>query len=104
MVKIFPSKEEALTKIKHGKPQLIIIDGKKICLARFDEKFYAFDNACPHQHEPLNKGAVTKFEEIVCPLHYYRFNMTSGQETNNRCKSLELYQIELNDDGLFIKI
>ena len=104
MIKIFSSIEEAEKTIAVGKIQLLIIDGKKIGLARFDSGFVAFDNMCPHQNEPLHKGMLTRYGEIVCPLHFYRFNSTTGQETNNRCKPLETYPVKIENDGVFIKL
>ena len=104
MVRVFASQAEAEEKIAVGQIQLLIIDNKKIALAHFADGFKAFDNNCPHQHEPMHKGMLTKFGEIVCPLHYYRFNGVTGQETNNRCQPIEIYPVEINQDGFFIKI
>jgi nitrite reductase/ring-hydroxylating ferredoxin subunit len=104
VVKIFESELEAEEKLAIGQIQLLIIDGRKIALARFFDGFRAFDNNCPHQHEPLHKGMLTKFGEIVCPLHYYRFNGVTGQEANNRCKPVETYPLVSNQDGFFLKI
>ena len=104
LVRIFNSQEEAETKIALGKIQLLIIDDKKIALARFKDGFKAFDNSCPHQYEPLHKGMLTKYGEIVCPLHFYRFNGVTGQEVNNRCKPVDIYPVVINEDGFYLKI
>ena len=103
-VKIFNSKKEADDAVPGGKIKLLIIDGVKLGLARFEGKYFAFDNICPHQNEPLDKGMLTKYGEVVCPLHFYRFNLTSGQETNNRCKAMDRYLIEIRKNGVFIKV
>jgi 3-phenylpropionate/trans-cinnamate dioxygenase ferredoxin subunit len=104
LVKVFSSKSEAENTLAIGKIQLLIIDDRKIALARFNDGFKAFDNYCPHQHEPLHKGMLTKYGEIVCPLHYYRFNSVTGQEVNNRCKPVETYPVVINEEGFFLKI
>ena len=80
MIKIFSSFEEASKSIPIGGLRLLIINGKKITLAHTDDGFYAFDNECPHQNEPLHKGTLTAFNDVVCRLHHYRFNIKTGQE------------------------
>ena len=104
MIKIFSSLKEAEEKIATGKIQLIIIDGKRIALARFNDGFKAFENNCPHQNEPIHKGMLTRYGEIVCPLHYYRFNSVTGQEANNRCRPIETYPVIINSEGFFLKL
>jgi len=104
LVKVFQSETEAKNSIPVGKIQLLIINGRKLGLAHFVEGFVAFDNNCPHQNEPLHKGMLTKFGEVVCPLHFYRFDSKTGQETNNRCQPLELFPVVIDEEGLFIQL
>lgn len=104
LVKLFPSIAEAKIAVPLNSIKLLIIDGKKIALAHVASGLYAFDNACPHQHEPMHKGLLTKYEEAVCPLHYYRFNLKSGQEAFNRCKSISTYPISSSEEGVFIRL
>jgi nitrite reductase/ring-hydroxylating ferredoxin subunit len=104
VIRIFSSIEEAHKKIPKGSIRLLIIDGRKIGLAHNTEGFYAFDNACPHQHEPLNKGIITQYNEVVCALHHYRFSLKTGIETKGRCESMNVYSVKIEDDGVFIDI
>jgi len=103
-VKIFSSSKEAAEAIAEGSLKLLIINQKKITMARTKEGYRAFDNACPHQNEGLSKGFLTQFNEVVCPLHYYRFNIISGKEANNRCRPMNTYVVTLTPDGLFLEI
>lgn len=104
MVKVFSSLEEAQKAIPLQAIKLLIIDGKKFSIANSEIGFQAFDNACPHQNEPLSKGLVTASGDIVCALHHYRFKSKSGQEVNNRCVPLKFYPILVTNDGVFIDI
>lgn len=104
MIKVFSSEAEAKEKLAVGKIQLLVINGQKIALARFADGFKAFENNCPHQNEPLHKGLLTRYGEIVCPLHYYRFNGVTGQEANNRCRPIETYPVIINEEGFFLKL
>jgi nitrite reductase/ring-hydroxylating ferredoxin subunit len=104
MIKIFSSLEEASNSIPVGSLRLLIIDGKKISMAHTEDGFYAFENECPHQNEPLHKGTLTAFNEVVCRLHHYRFNLQTGMEANNQCKSMNSYAIIVKDSGIFIDL
>lgn len=104
MIKIYSSFEEASKSIPIGGLRLLIINGKKIALAHIDDGFYAFDNECPHQNEPLHKGTLTAFNDVVCRLHHYRFNIKTGQEANNRCGSMTNYSIIIEESGIFIDL
>lgn len=104
MVKIFSSLKEASNSIPIGSLRLLIIDGKKIAMAHTEDGFYAFDNECQHQNEPLHKGTLTAFNEVVCRLHHYRYNMKTGKEANNRCGSMTCYAIIVKESGIFIDL
>ena len=104
LVKIFSSLAEASKYIPEGGLRLLIIDGKKIVIAHTEDGFRAFENECPHQNEPLHKGMLTVFNEVVCRLHHYRFNMTTGQEANNRCRSMTRFSIIVEESGVFIDL
>lgn len=104
MIKIFSSLEEAVRAVPIGKIRLLIINNKKIGLVHTKMGFRAFDNACQHQHEPLHKGLITPYGEVVCPLHHYRYNLETGQEAENRCNAMHIYAVKTNRHGLFIEI
>jgi nitrite reductase (NADH) small subunit len=40
-------------------------------------KLFATDNRCPHKGGPLSEGMLAG-ESVVCPLHQFRYDMTSG--------------------------
>ena len=104
MVKLFSSVAEASNAVAKGSLKQIIINDQRICLAHTSSGFKAFDNSCPHQHESLHKGLLTNFEEVVCPLHHYRFNITTGQEAENRCIGVNIYPVEITESGVYIKL
>jgi len=103
-VKIFSSPREAAEVIPEGGLRLLIINQQKITLAHAKEGYRAFDNACPHQKEGLSKGVLTQFNEVVCPLHHYRFNLKTGEESSNRCQPMTMYTVNISADGLFLEI
>ncbi|RLD23103.1 MAG: Rieske (2Fe-2S) protein [Bacteroidetes bacterium] len=104
MIKLFSSEEEASKAVAKGSLKLLIINEHRICLAHTYSGFRAFDNSCPHQQEPLHKGSLTHFDEVVCSLHHYRFNMIIGQEANNRCQGMRLYSVKITESGVYLDL
>lgn len=93
-LKIFGSEDEARTKIKEHKPQLLIVKGKRICLAMHRGEFFAVQDACSHQGESLSKGQINYLGEIICPWHNYRFQLSSGKASDSSCRDLLTYSLK----------
>ncbi len=98
------SKEQALSLIPEKEIKLVQLGTNKICISRIGDTFYAFEQHCPHRKASLKEGLVTNFEEIVCPLHEYRFHMKTGEVKSGDCPPLQTYQAILNPSGLEILI
>lgn len=86
--KLFDSIEEMKDLLENKKPRLVRAGNREICIVRQNNKLVAFENSCPHMGESLHNGVVNYLDEIVCPLHAYRFNIHSGESTSN-CPSLK---------------
>ncbi len=104
LIKIFSSPEKATETVPAGTMKRLLIGERKLTLAHTARGWRAFDNLCPHQHEPLHRGTITPYQEVVCPLHHYRFDLTTGREASNRCSDLRLYKVIEKPDGLFVEI
>ncbi len=104
IIKLFSSLEEAEEEVPLGTTRKLIIQEKAYLLTHASSGFAVSDYLCPHQHEPLKNGTFNAFNELICPLHEYRFNLTTGAESSGRCGNLALYQIAAKSDGLYIEI
>jgi len=103
-IKIFESFEKGKEIIEEGKSKLVIIGERKICLSNFRNSFKASENKCPHLGEELHKGKLNYLGEIICPWHSYRFNLTTGEESDRRCGDLMIYPTRADQEGVFIGI
>jgi len=56
---------------------VIEADGREIVLLRVDGELHAFDNACPHQGNPLVEGEVLG-DVLECAYHGWRFDLGTG--------------------------
>jgi nitrite reductase/ring-hydroxylating ferredoxin subunit len=101
-VKIFTSKAEAIARLAQNVPRLIIISGKRICIVRREDVFYAVQDACPHNGESLSKGSVNYLGEVICPWHNYRFDLKTGRECAMRSKDLITYPVKIDDSGFYL--
>jgi len=102
--KVFDSLQAAEQKVPTGGTQLLIAKGRRICLARTENGFFAIDNACPHMGESLHKGVVNYLDEVVCPWHNYRFHLGNGQECKNRAPVATRHTVEIREDGLYLGV
>ena len=101
-IKLFDSEVKAKEVLVENQPRLIRAEGKEFCIVRTSENINVFENLCPHMGERLHRGNTNYVNEIVCPLHTYRFNMTTGEEAENRCSPLSVYEVQSENDGIYL--
>ena len=103
-LKLFESEEEASKKLTEHKPQLVVVQGKRICLVMHNGSFYAVQDSCSHSGESLSKGHINYLGEVICPLHNYCFDLQSGRELSSRSADLITYPIKIDESGFFIGV
>lgn len=101
-IKLFSSRQEAAQRLSENKPQLLIVDGQRICLVKREDNLLAVSDACTHNGESLSKGQVNYLGEIVCPWHGYQFNLKDGREFRERSADLATFPIRQDDEGVYI--
>ncbi|MBS1558188.1 MAG: Rieske 2Fe-2S domain-containing protein [Bacteroidetes bacterium] len=99
-IKIFDNRQEAIEKLRT--PCLLVIRGRRICLAIFNKNIFAVQDKCTHNGESLCKGKINYLGEVVCPLHQYRFDLKTGREGEQRSADLECFPVQENEEGIFI--
>lgn len=103
-VKIFSSEQEAENALPLGKPRRLVIDGKPLCIVRTSQGIYITDNECPHNRASLSEGWTNAFNQIICPLHEYRYDLRTGRESQQRCNDLRCYSVTTGDSGVYVDI
>ncbi|MGH7432314.1 MAG: Rieske (2Fe-2S) protein [Candidatus Methylomirabilales bacterium] len=63
--------------IPPGSGKLVQVEGKRIAVFNVGGRYYAIDDACPHQGGPLSEGTL-EGEVVTCPWHGSTFNVTTG--------------------------
>ncbi len=63
-------------------------DGRRFAVFPDAGGFRVTDAACPHNGGPLEQGWVRDGETLVCPWHWYRFDLATG-----RCTTQAQYRL-----------
>jgi nitrite reductase/ring-hydroxylating ferredoxin subunit len=101
-IKIFDSDEEMQRRLVDNRPQLLLVNGVRICLIKREETFFAVQDSCSHNGISLSKGAINYLGEIICPWHGYVFDLKTGRECAQRSADLVTYTLKRGADGVFI--
>lgn len=80
---------------------IVEANGKKITIATFQEKIFAFAHTCPHAGGIMADGYIDALGNAVCPLHRYKFSLKTGRNSTGE-DYLKTYQTEVNEDGVFV--
>jgi len=76
----------SLDELPEGIGRAFVVGTRSIAIFRTRcGALHAVENKCPHRGGPLSDGIVVS-DQIVCPLHAWRFNLRSGQcQENPNC-------------------
>jgi nitrite reductase (NADH) small subunit len=85
--------------IPQGEGRTFALNEERIAVfhARSGELF-ATQADCPHRNGPLADGLIGD-GTVICPLHAWKFDLSSGQLRGGDCK-LKTYPVRLTSDGL----
>jgi 3-phenylpropionate/trans-cinnamate dioxygenase ferredoxin subunit len=83
---------------------LIEIDvaGKTICIAKGKENIFACTNKCPHAGGTICEGFIDPLDNVVCPMHHYKFNLKNGRNVSGEGYYLKIFPVEIKHTGVFI--
>ena len=73
-----------------------------VAVFHVDGEFYVIDDRCTHGAASLSKGEIVG-RQIVCPLHFGSFDLTSGEPIAPPCdKPIRTYRPIIEGEGLYI--
>ncbi len=59
----------------------ITLNKEELVIGKINNKWFAFNNVCPHRGASLSKGSLND-DKIVCYMHGYEYNVFSGKLEN----------------------
>jgi 3-phenylpropionate/trans-cinnamate dioxygenase ferredoxin subunit len=101
-VRIGESQQEFLGRMGDRDTLVVVVEGKKICLARQPDGLKAIQNKCPHAAGALGDGWCGDDGNIICPLHRYSYDLETGRSTDGNGLYAEPYPLEEREDGLYL--
>jgi NAD(P)H-dependent nitrite reductase small subunit len=94
----------SVTDLKPGAGYSAAAKGKQLALFRHsDGRIFAVDAECPHAGGPLDEGTF-KNCEVTCPLHDYKFDLTSGRCSTDPALALRTYPVFVEDSQVWVEI
>lgn len=77
------------------------VPGKPIAIFNNHGIFQAIDNTCPHRGGFLSEGTL-KENCVVCPLHQWTFDLSTGENIRNPGVKLKIYPAEVREEAVWI--
>ena len=78
------------------------VNGKKICIGKYNKALFAFAYKCPHAGGVLADGYIDALGNIVCPLHRYKYNMQNGRNVSGEGYYLKHWPVEIREDSVYV--
>jgi ferredoxin-nitrite reductase len=80
------------------------VQGKQLALfLHTDGRIFAVDAVCPHAGGPLEEGTFRNCE-VTCPLHDYKFDLTTGRCSTDPGFSINTYPVFVEDNQVWVEI
>ncbi len=80
----------------------IEVAGKTICIAKGRAHIFACASKCPHAGGVLSEGYIDPMENVVCPLHRYKYSLQNGRNVSGEGYFLKTFPVEVRETGVFI--
>lgn len=68
-------------------------------ISKVDAQVYAVQNQCVDSILPIDSGKL-EAHFLICPWHGCRYDLKTGVAVNQSQKQLEIFPVEIEDDGL----
>ncbi len=91
------------SELKEKTGKQFFVDDVEIALFKVNGKVYALSNICPHQKTHLMHEGEIEDDKVLCPIHGWKFNLSSGNLVNGG-KGLDTYEVRIDDDYVYVKV
>ena len=92
----------AVTEFPPGGRKSVIVDDIPVLLVRVGEEFFAVEDVCSHDGQPLTNGPVVD-GMITCPRHGARFDLKTGHHLcMPATKPIASYPVQVRDEAIYV--
>lgn len=94
----------AAADVSEDTPVAVKVGEKEIGIFALNGAYYGLEDVCPHAYALLSQGFVDG-DEIECPLHGAKFNITTGKCTKEPGgRDLASYPVKLEGGRLLVQV
>ncbi len=86
-----------------GEVRTAEVNGRELAIVNVDGQFHALDGLCPHQDGPLGEGYL-QGRSLVCPLHYWEFDIDTGEYLDDPTTCLRRYETKVEDGSVLVRV
>ena len=93
----------AVSEIAPGGRLYIIVDDTPSLLVRIGDEFFAVEDVCSHDGQPLTNGLIADCS-ITCPRHGARFDLRNGQPLcMPATEPIATFEVQVRDGEIFVR-
>jgi nitrite reductase/ring-hydroxylating ferredoxin subunit len=90
--------------LKPNQMKLVRVRGRRIVVARTEDRYVAFDDRCTHRGGSLVDGAMI-CGVVQCPWHGSQFDVLSGDVKAGPAKDgIRTYVVDARDGSVFLTV
>lgn len=89
-----------IDELPEGRVKPVTLGHVTVAMTRYDGRYGALNNKCPHQGGPLGEGSIEK-GQLRCPWHGWDFCPNSGK-TPGYDDGVDAYAVEVREDGIYV--
>jgi nitrite reductase/ring-hydroxylating ferredoxin subunit len=90
------------SEIQEGAAKLVRVNNQEIAVFRHHGKLCALQNICPHEGGQLSAGWIED-GAAVCPLHGYKFDLTSGACATDPKLKARIFQLAAEGENYTVE-
>ena len=79
------------------------VEDHRLCIGHSERGLFAVSDTCPHAGGSLSEGMV-KGREVICPLHAWGFDVTTGASPEDPSCTLTVYELRTRGDAVEVRI
>jgi methionine sulfoxide reductase heme-binding subunit len=87
--------------IQDNRAKVIVLNGERIAIFKYDKKLSAISNKCKHQNGPLGEGKIVD-GCVTCPWHGYQYLPHNGSSPPPFREKVSTYDVKVVDEEVWI--
>lgn len=94
----------SVAEIQPGGRKSIFVDDVPVLLVRIGGEFFAIEDVCTHDGQPLTNGPISADCQITCPRHGARFDLRTGKPLcMPATEPVQTFQVEVRGGDVYVK-